>query len=162
MVGCDLELFPRRSQIRDSWFATRGSMSSFESLCFKSADNITVTLLTPASPQSFPGAWARSSAQLTPPGTRSRVDPSYRDNWPQREELMAQAVLSSWSHPGARGLWSRRGARTALGFGLLQGAIAPRCPRAQGPGLLLGQGDDCCSLTEHHAGLEASCSHPTP
>lgn len=62
LVGCDLELFPQRSQIGDSWFAARGSMSSFESFCFKSGDNITVTLLTMASPQSFPGAWDRSSA----------------------------------------------------------------------------------------------------
>lgn len=128
LTRCDLQLFPQHFQIGDSWFATRGSLPGFESFYFKSANKNLVTLLNTALPRSFPGArtpqrsrqhpgeqenisqpaptcCARSSSRLTPctAGTRSFVDPSYRDNWSQLGELMAQTALPTWREDFVQG-----------------------------------------------------------
>lgn len=129
LMRCDLQLFPQCFQSGDSWFATRGSTPAFESFHFKSANNNSATIVKysiasklPRSPHPAeePAVSRRAGAhppkQLPPamPGAphdlpparpaHGPVDPSCRDNWPQLGLLVAQAVLPSWSHPGARGL----------------------------------------------------------
>lgn len=137
LMQCDLQLFPQRFQIGDSWFAASGSTPAFEWFYFKSAINNSVTSLSVASPQSVLGARTPQRSRRHPgeqrhvlpasshppcqelfttwvlgpctAGSWSCVDPSHKGNWSQLGELMAQAVLPSWSHPGVRGVWPRRG-----------------------------------------------------